>query len=185
MNYKTLILNPEHGGTDPGAVAADGTTEALLNSKICHRIMGLTNFFIPTSLTRTWNDPEETELADRVKNATQYDIFITIAHNRVDNPEAKGLEIFHYPGSEKGILLAKLCYDNIMVYSRECAGFLRTGRGLKTQDLYVVNNAPGPSILIECGFLSNPMELYQLKQEKVQVTTAYAVAMAVLQFLGK
>jgi N-acetylmuramoyl-L-alanine amidase len=49
----------------------------------------------------------------------------------------------------------------------------------------VVNNAPGPSILIECGFLSNPLELYQLKQEKVQVTTAYAVTMALLQFLGK
>ena len=183
IEYQTLILDPGHGGQDPGACAG-GAIESLLNARVCHRIQAITNFFIPTILTRVYNDPNETELADRVKQATQYDLFISVHHNAATDTSAKGLEIYHYPGSEPGILLAKYCYDNILHYS-EAAGIVRSGRGLKTKDLYVINQTPCPAILIEVGFMTNQLELWQMQQEKTIVTTAYAVAMAVLQFIGK
>jgi len=176
-----LILDPGHGGSDPGAVV-DGVKESLLNTKVCHRIMSLTNFFIPTVLTRNYLDTEETELEERVKQATQYDIFISVHHNAATDPGAKGLEIYHYSGSENGIYLAKLCYDNILGYLG-VAGFVKAGRGLKTKDLYVVNNTPCPAILIECGFMTNPLELYQMQRERAQMATAYAIALSVAQYM--
>lgn len=175
-----LVLDPGHGGTDPGAVAPDGTEEYLINQKIVHRTRALTTFFMPSIQTCEYTDSLETSLAARAELALNIgDVFVSVHCNSVTNPAAHGLEIYYYPGSTKGELMALKTYQDIMRFAR-AAGYEYIGRGIKPACFQVLRDTKCPAILIECGFISNPAEFTWLNSEKGQIVIASAITYSLI-----
>ena len=97
-----ILIDPGHGGADPGAVA-NGLKEKDLNLEISlklWRFLWEKGFLV--SLTRM-SDINKS-LAQRCEQANRLNtgFFISIHCNASVNSEAEGIEVFHFPGSELG-----------------------------------------------------------------------------------
>jgi len=175
----TLILDAGHGGADGGAVAADGTEEADINLEItmCMRdILGL--YGIVPVVTRDAaelpypNDADtlrEKKVWDQkrrldVVNGTENAVLISIHQNQYASASAKGAQVLWSPtkGSQslavwqQTLLVSQLDPDN-----RRCAQKIQG-------EIWLMNRVKCPAVLVECGFLSNPDELAQLKDDMYQ-----------------
>lgn len=106
------------------------------------------------------------------------DLFVSIHMNSFSNKGVNGLHIFYdkeHPAIEE---LAKNIQDGI---GRVTGAKTHT---VKTADekLFLMKNPPVPSILAECGFLSNPEEERKLTDEKYQAKIAWAIADEILKY---
>jgi N-acetylmuramoyl-L-alanine amidase len=141
--------------------------------------------YIPTVLTREWDITNEVELGDRVAVAKKGDIFCCIHANSSENMAARGLQVYHYPGSEVSKKYAELMFYNIKELAEtEGYNYDTVWSGVKEANFYVLRETPCPSILIEVGFMSNPDELKWLLSAKGQNLLGYAIADANLEFAG-
>jgi len=160
-----ILIDPGHGGADPGAVA-NGLKEKDLNLEISlklWRFLWEKGFLV--SLTRM-SDINKS-LAQRCEQANRLNtgFFISIHCNASVNSEAEGIEVFHFPGSELGKKWAEIILQAL-------SGLGRKLRGVKPADFYVLKHTRCPAVLVECGFLTNPQEAKWLKNSTQQISQA-------------
>jgi N-acetylmuramoyl-L-alanine amidase len=173
---KTILLDPGHGGADPGAIGMDGTTyekSVALNfsskMKTSLENNGYKVIMTRTGDTRCGTSTASTDLQCRVTlgNNNNADLFISVHANWAYASSAYGMETYYnstntydgnmnpYPAESKR--LAQLLHNNIRpqmnVYDR----------GVRNANLYVNRMANMPSVLLELGFLSNSSDLGKLK----------------------
>lgn len=191
---KINIIDPGHDNLlDPGAVAnlvRLGATrfikEAELNMRIANRVLSLTENYQQTVLTRRWDTPGSVTLDQRVEVARNYADyaydarFISIHCNSYISPDPSGLEVYYKEGCRESRNLADLMQYNIIDAYR-VAGYAINDRGLKTAPFYVLRNNPFPAVLVECGFMSNPVELDFLNSPAGQVAAGYGIALTLLE----
>lgn len=175
-----IVFDPGHGGPDPGAVNGE-IHEDLLAARITHRANALAKYYDQTRLTREWDTKYEVGLPQRVLGVLPGDKFISIHCNGYDTPTAKGLEVFHYPGSKIGYELASRVYHNILKLS-SLAGYTYVERGVQSSNFYVLRATPAqcPAILIECGFVTNQQECDWLNSERGATTIGAAIAYSLI-----
>ena len=164
-----ILIDPGHGGSDPGAIvpqtagALAGLKEKELNLEISLKLWRLLwekGFLV--SLTRM-SDIDKS-LAQRCEQANRLNagFFISIHCNASTNPEAEGIEAFHFPGSGLGKSWAEKIINSLSALGRKI-------RGVKPADFYVLKHTRGPAVLVECGFLTNPQEANWLKKSTEQI----------------
>lgn len=169
-----LIIDAGHGGEDGGAVAADGTAEAGINLAIALQMEELSHLLgREVVLTRrtdislhgegaqTIAEKKRDDLKNRVAfcNEIGQGVLISIHQNSLPEfPSTRGAQVF-YGSAEGSEALAEgmQTYLNQTINEREktCRP---TGDGV-----YLLEHTECPSILVECGFLSNSQELQALK----------------------
>ncbi|MCL1857125.1 MAG: N-acetylmuramoyl-L-alanine amidase [Kiritimatiellaeota bacterium] len=173
-----VMLDPGHGGTDPGAVSKT-LKEGDVTLDIAKRTADLlAKQGYSVRLTRTGN--ESVTLDRRTAMAEQWkaDLFVSIHLNAAAAPSATGIETFlitpvgvkttqqgdsgppyvetpqkAYPGNAAHDENMRLAFS---VHRRALAATAFTDRGIKTARFAVLRHATMPAILVECGFLSNP-----------------------------
>lgn len=181
----TVMIDPGHGGYDVGSIGADGTIEKDMTLEIAlrtGRALKNLNPDIHVVYTRTddtvdWADNEIDDLAGRVALSQQQntDYYLSIHLNASTNTSAYGYNAFIRPDDP----VSKIIADNIETNLTN-AGW-QYNRGIQYTDshpLYVVNNQSIPSMLFEVGFITNPTELTDLKNESNQELIANAIAKA-------
>ena len=174
-----LIIDPGHGGEDGGAVAADGTMEALLNLSIAQKLNDLASFCgVQTLMTRTGEHidyPTDAATISARKTADQKQrvalinsipngILISIHQNWYPTSGPHGAQVLYArnPESEAfGTLMHAKLIESLDPENRRVAAPV-------SDDIYLMRNAQCPAVLIECGFLSNPEELSRLKENAYQ-----------------
>ena len=179
-----ILIDPGHGGRDPGAIGVNGCHEELINLKIANRVKSLLENYHDVSITRRYNQlaaDQELSLATRVKMSEKSDLFVSIHCNAASSSEARGIEVFYFPGSVQGLISAK----KVIIYAGETieaiAGYRLSIRGAKANDgFYVLRNSVCPAILIECGFISNPDECKLLTSPLGEIAFGAAIAAALL-----
>lgn len=180
VKNKIIVLDPGHGGRDPGAIA-DGIYEKDLNLRITARLyILLKNLGFKVKMTRT--DDRYLSLGDRAKiaNDVNADIFISIHCNAASSNKANGIETLYYPGSDKGKILAGVIQHNMIDKLN------MTNRGVKTRpDLFVLKYTSMPAVLIECGFITNPEENKLLTADKYRNDIAAAISDGVGEYYKK
>ena len=193
----TIVIDPGHGGAEPGAMSPGGRlVEAPLNLEVSrHAKAALEAAGVSTVLTRTGE--YEVALATRAEIARSLGprAFVSVHHNaEPDGPwPGPGSETYYQIDSADSKRLAGLIQEEVVralstyrvawVADRDAGAKYRPGtRG----DYYAMLRLPHPvvSVLAELAFISNPPEAELLARADVQRTEGQAVAAGILRFLN-
>ena len=181
-----VIVDAGHGGRDGGAVSPSGTREAEINlaiSRFLAKELGARG--IGVTMTRTTDDSLANPLARnrkrsdmdarrRIIERVSPDLVISIHLNSLpSHPGVRGLQTFFCRGSDKSRIFAQA------IQTRFNESSLNINRRAMTSDLFMLNATQYPSVLIECGFLSNPMDERLLRTREYQQILARYIAEAV------
>lgn len=190
-----LIIDPGHGGDDGGAVATDGTVEAQINWEISERCVALAEFLgLPVRMTRkqyTVDYPPEANNVRSRKTADQKSraalvnsmdnaILISIHQNKFTSSAATGPQVF-YNDNLISMDLATQIQDNLT--AQLCPQNRRVAAPA-AKDIWLMQQANCPAVLIECGFLSNPDETKMLCSAVYQKAFSLVVLGSFLQELS-
>jgi N-acetylmuramoyl-L-alanine amidase len=95
---KTIVIDPGHGGKDPGTIGRHGTTEKDITLKIGLLLKDLLAKRPNTKVFMTRERDVFVELEDRAKfaNSKEADLFISIHVNSHPHKGVRGLEIYHF-----------------------------------------------------------------------------------------
>ena len=182
QNKFLVVIDPGHGGPDPGAIGIGGIRETdvvLQVSKIVKNL--LSEKGVKVKLTR--NNEVDLDLPPRVSIANNMgaDIFVSIHANasRGKRKDVNGLETFYYRGW-RGRLLAKRIQKQILRVSPGSPD-----RGVKQGRFYVIKNTRMPAVLVEIGFLTGRLDARRLEKTAHRKRIAYAIAKGILEYLSK
>ncbi len=192
----TVVCDAGHGAPDGGAVALDGTEEKDINLAITKKLCEVLEAKgINTITTRdgdsgiydedaaTIREKKVSDMHKRVQiiNNANADLFLSIHMNSFTDASANGIHIFYGKEDEKTKELAEEIQRSIVDVT------LAKPHSVKevSKSLYLMKNAKIPSILIECGFMSNPQEAQLLQNEEYQAKIAWAIADAIEEYIGK
>lgn len=179
-----VVIDPGHGGHDPGAIGWLGLKEKDITLAIA-RLIELEAFLsepqLKIVLTRRSDVyvplKERVELASRLGAA----LYLSIHANAHGNPRVKGIETL-LPESWRGRSRASLSLAKRLQRSltRELGG---PDRGVKYQRLYL-RWSRVPAALVEVGFITNPEEARRLASLSYQYEIAQAILAGIKEFLG-
>ncbi len=181
-NKFLVVIDPGHGGPDPGAIGIGGIRETDVVLEVSKMVKNLlSEKGVKVKLTR--KNEVDLDLPPRVSfaNNTDADIFVSIHANasRGKRRDINGLETFYYRGW-RGRLLAKKIQKQILRVSPGSPD-----RGVKQGRFYVVKNTRMPAVLVEVGFLTGRLDARRLEKTTHRKRLAYAIAKGILEYLYK
>ena len=190
---KVVILDAGHGGEDGGAISSDGTTEAELNLQITLKVQQLleqngTTVILTRSDenaiynldAKTLRQKKVSDIKNRVKigNESSADIFVSIHLNKIPEKQYYGWQTFYKDGSEDSEKLAKCLQEGLNASIQKENNRL----AMKINDIYIVKKVEIPLSIVECGFLSNPQEREELKQNEYQNRLAWGIYTGICEY---
>ncbi len=194
-----IVIDPGHGGKDPGALGINGLKEKEVNLAVSLFLnILLEDYDLEVFLTR--EEDYDVELAARVNlaNSLKTDLLLSIHCNSFPDPKAKGVEIWHSHLGEFGNKYYKEAQEIARIIQKELV--LVTGfsdRGIKTklmenknsafwgQDyFYLLRKAHCPALIVELGFISNPLEGVVLNDPPFQKKMAQAILKGLVGYLN-
>ncbi len=191
----TIVLDPGHGGAEPGAVSPGGVGEAGVNLAVARQAQqALEAQGVPTLLTRTADYTVELPARAEIARDVGPRAFVSVHHN-AEPDEAwprPGSETYYQIGSADSKRLAGLVYEEVTralaqyraawVADRDAGAKYRPGR---QGDYYAMLRLPGKvvSVLAELAFISNPPEAELLARPDVQRVEGEALARGIVRWL--
>lgn len=184
MKKMKLVIDPGHGGKDPGAVFKD-LKEKDVNLQVATKMLVLLCGLFDVKMTRVVD--RWVGLTERTNIANDFgaDLFVSIHCNadpdtdKPGMPEAKGEEIWHFTGSEKG-----------KQYADALAGYVdlmfpdERFRGVKdTKGFTVLAKTNCPAVLVEMAFIDNSTTWRQFKDPAVITELALTLSLGLLRIL--
>ncbi len=197
VKYKTVIIDAGHGGVDGGTSADDGTLEKDLNLQIALKLNEMLNSFgvntvlirdsdvsIHDETAKTIRQKKISDLKNRLNiiNNTDESVFVSIHQNHFGESKYHGTQIFYSKNNPDSQKLADCIRMPVISY-------LQTDntREIKQSgtEIYLLNNAQSPSVMVECGFLSNTDETKLLKDENYQRKLAFIISLGIIDYFSK
>lgn len=172
-----IVLDPGHGGKDPGAVV-NGHFEKVYNLQLALLVdRYLKRAKVKTALTRI--DDSDTTLAGITDfaNARKARAFLSIHHNWFSSSDVSGREYFRYPSSVNGLRLAESIEHYMKIATDQPL------RRFEQSNFQVLRNTNMPAVLFEGGFMTNPGDLAMMKDLISQYTSAEAIAFGIIDYL--
>ncbi|QFP78042.1 N-acetylmuramoyl-L-alanine amidase [Deinococcus sp. AJ005] len=180
-----VVIDPGHGGRDPGAVGAVIEKEVVLD--VALRVAALLRAAgVDVVLTRdrdgALNPDKNTDLTMRAKLGTPgTQLFVSIHVNAMDARSALrgyGVETWWNPNHPLSSSLAALLQTNVV---SETGAF---SQGLKnSQSLAVLRNSRIPAALIEIGYTSHPVDGLNLQDTNYRDRVALGIAQGIREAL--
>lgn len=185
-----VVVDAGHGARDGGCVGANGSVEKELNleyAKTLKEMLETKN--IKVVMTRE-NDKalydesssnkklQEMKARREIIQKAQPDLVVSIHMNSFGLKSAKGAKAFYGTENEKGKTVAD-CVQKSMYYYAGAKDVLA-----KKGDYYILNCTKYPSILIECGYLSNMEEETLLMTKEYRQKLMHSVFCGILVYLG-
>ena len=190
----TIVIDAGHGGIDPGAVSKNGTCEDEINLKIAKKLqVYIEKEGAKAVMTRKTDKGlyEEDFTGSRKRQDMQRrveiikeanpDLVISIHLNQFGQSQYFGAQTFYKANSEESEVLAKSIQEQLIrVLDKD------NKREIKPSDDFMILKAvDSPSVLVECGFLSNPQEEHLLKTDDYQERIAWAIYCGIISYLSK
>ena len=175
-----ILLDPGHGGTDPGALGVagmNGPDEAVINLAHAYAVRDeLVAKGATVYLTRDSGVYKSLDARLEGIEASNVDLFISLHHNSVgvdtDAGKPSGVEVYYHTASSRSFA------SNMLNNITSATG--RTKRKYN-QSYYRVTLLPQcPSLLLELGFMSNPAEYETLTNAKQIALVAKGISNGIL-----
>lgn len=175
-NYRVFI-DAGHGGKDSGA-SANGLQEKDLNLKIALKVQRILQAQgIEVVMSRTTDKFLELREISSFANNSGADAFASIHINSATTTAAYGIETFYYPNRMDSKPLA----DSVQKQLISSTGAY--DRKVKTADFHVVRETKMPSVLAECGFISNKSEAIKMSTNAYQELLASGISKGITNYL--
>lgn len=173
-----VVIDPGHGGRDPGAIGIGGLREKDIVLPISRQVAALLEQQgIQVVMTRS--DDRELDLAPRVRIAEQANanVFVSIHANAINmsRPDVNGLETYY--NSSAGQRLAQVIHSNML----QTVGM--RDRGVRRANFYVIRNTSMPSVLVEVGFVTGREDAVRLSSSADRNRMAQAIANGIVQYV--
>ncbi|WP_346289905.1 N-acetylmuramoyl-L-alanine amidase [Sphaerothrix gracilis] len=173
----TIMLDPGHGGRDPGAVGIGGLQEKSVNLAIAERVQQvLQQQGMQAVMTRA--DDREIDLEPRVAQAERLeaDLFVSIHSNAISlsRPDINGLETYYY---QTGRGLAESIHNSVLQRSD-----IRD-RGVRQARFYVLRNSSMPAVLVETGFVTGREDAARFRDAAARNQIAEAIAQGIISYV--
>jgi N-acetylmuramoyl-L-alanine amidase len=181
-NGKVLVmLDPGHGGKDPGAVNESGLREVDVILPIAKRVAEiLERQGVAVKMTR--NSDYFVGLDERVTMSREAGatLFVSIHANSIDGrPDVNGLELYHY---NLGQSFAETVHNTILDYVNK-NGFYLADRNVRSARFLVLRKSSIPAILVETGYLTSEAESARLRRDDYQKVMAEGIAKGIVQYI--
>ncbi|WP_081897083.1 N-acetylmuramoyl-L-alanine amidase CwlD [Clostridium sp. KNHs214] len=193
LEKRTILIDPGHGGIDGGAVSKNGTVEKHINLNISLNLKEeLKKKGYKVIMTREEDkglyseDSRSKKIEDlnnrcEIKEKTKCDMFISIHLNKFPQSKYYGAQVWHSSNPESkelaDIIQKKLIEDLDKQNKRQPKD---------AKDMYKILrcNDTIPSVIVECGFLSNEREEQLLKDEAYQEKIAKSISKSVDEYFN-
>ena len=170
----TVVIDPGHGGVDGGAEADDGTPEKNINLNIALKLKQLaendgwnvmmtreedTGLYSEQNSTIRSKKTEDLKKRKEIFDSSAADAAVSIHLNSYTaDRSVRGAQVFYADGSEESKMLAE-CIQDQMKNRR---------RAMAKSDVLILQQAKVPTVIAECGFLSNYEESRKLRTDEYQ-----------------
>lgn len=197
ITNKVILLDAGHGGIDPGATNEDKSIlEKDINLQITLKLRELLESSgclvlltreEDTSLYeeeagKTTRQKYNENLKNRRKMIEEsgVDAFVSIHLNKFEQSKYYGAQTFYPEGQNDSKLLSQFIQDEL----KRVVDKTNQRKIKPSKDIYLLKENKIPSVLIECGFLSNEKESKLLNDEKYQEKLAWAIYAGIQKYFG-
>ncbi len=178
LKGKRIVVDPGHGGEDPGALSYDGTYEkALTLSTSTYLADYLASKGAKVFLTR------KTDIKRSLPDIVDYsgkmeaDVYIGVHYNSIDNKAISGTETYYY--TPESFRLANLVHKQLLIKLK------RTDRGVKRAALYTIHHSKIPAIIVEPVYITDMQESILVKSKAFQKEVAKAITQGVVDYFKR
>lgn len=187
-----IVVDAGHGGDDPGKIGINDAKEKEINLKIAKNLKTLLEADdIEVVLTRTddnglysegANNKKVEDMRKRCEIIEEAKPVFTVSIHQNSYPEeyVKGAQVFYYGESAEGKKLA----DTLQASLIEQLDPTNHRQAKANESYYLLKKTSSPTVIVECGFLSNSEEANLLITEEYQKKVAEAVHTGILQYLN-
>src|SRR6202011_5129849 len=165
----TVVIDAGHGGFDRGGIPGQRVSESMMNLDVAQRLKAvLTAYGYRVVMTR--DSDVFIPLGTRVAIANSYRdaIFVCIHFNAAPRRSASGIETYFY--SSQSLPLASAIHYYV------AGGAPSSNRGVRRRGFFVLRRTTIPSVLVECGFLTNPTEAQYAQNSAYRQKLALEIA---------
>lgn len=194
-NGKSVVIDPGHGGTDPGKVGVNGAKEKDVNLAIAKELQTiLEKNGYQVVMTRS----SDIALSEGMKFSKVGDLNArckTINNTYAANPECVMISIHQNSFSEQSVQGAQCFYYQRSVDSKRLGELIQSKLNEKintekpkqakpNDSYYMLINSKCPGAIIECGFLSNPDDVEKLTDAEYQRKIAEIIASCLNEYFN-
>ena len=189
-----VVLDAGHGGLDSGAVGKSGVLEKDVNLSIVlilRDMLEMSGFEVV--LTRDEDisiydagvegirNQKLSDMDNRLEIVQSYpdSIFLCIHQNNYTDPQYFGGQMFYNNNNPDNRTLAQIMQNRFAILQEGNDREIK----LSGDELFLLKSNPNPSLMIECGFLSNPDEEAKLSTWEYQQQVAFTIYGGVMEFL--
>lgn len=196
-----VVVDPAHGGQDPGVRVTEKVLEKDLTLKLALMIQKELQRSGGLSVVLTRGVDEDAAVTERVKkiNDLQARVMISLHINAGFFRDAKGFEIY-FPGfkahappkDESSAIIGDMTKTKHINESVKLASILqrhlesifpKEGRGLREAPMPIFEGLSVPAVVMEIGFATNGENRKKLLDEKIQQEIARAIAKSIKESL--
>lgn len=174
-----VVIDPGHGGRDPGAIGIGGMQEKAINTTISNRVQQqLQAAGLTVLMTRTSDQWVDLDARADYANRAGADIFVSIHANAIsmDRPEVNGLETYYLASGQR---LAQSIHNSVL------RGTDLGDRGVRQARFYVLRHTTMPAVLVETGFVTGSVDAARFRNPTAVNQIADSIAQGILQYLGR
>lgn len=180
---KTVIIDPGHGGIDVGTVGIDGSLEKNINLSIS---LDLYDYLMVSGINavltrdgdyevyRAGEKRTKSDLYNRMDfiNSVPDSILISIHQNHFENEAEWGTQVWFSPNDEISPTLADKILQSV---KKNIQPENKRENKVSDNSYYILYKAQKPSVMVECGFVSNKNENNKLQDKEYQKDMAYSI----------
>ena len=188
----TIVIDAGHGGIDGGATSCSGVLESQLNLEIALRLndlmhlLGMDTLMIRTDDRSVYTEGESiaakkvSDLKQRVSMIEQTDntVLVSIHQNHYTDAKYSGAQVFYAPTNDSETIAKQMQTSFVQTLN---PGSRRQAK--KADSIYIMQHITCPGVLVECGFISNAQEEYQLRTPEYQQKVCAVIATQLSMFL--
>ena len=176
----TIVIDPGHGGKDPGAPSVLGFPEKTINLAVAKQLASnLSQRGFRTVLTRDRDVFIEKEARAAVANRCNADLFVSIHADSSESKSLNGFTVYTARGAGSQSRWSARAIVNAMTSTG------LDSNGVREADYVVLVKTDCPAVLVEVGYLSNFWEAGKLRDPYMQKRLAQAIADGVVRSMGQ
>ncbi len=193
-SFRTVIVDAGHGGADGGTTGIDGSVEKEINLQIAQKLKTMLNLYgfnvvmtresddsIHDSSASSLRQKKISDIHNRLKiiNSNTDALFISIHQNHFENSSVHGTQVFYSKNNVLSQKLAQCVQDSVVknTQSDNSKQIKKSGT-----EIYLLYHSHNPSIMIECGFMSNSDDVKLLHDDAYQKKLVLSIADGIINY---